>query len=169
MVHQKKDLLDKAFELGKKYEIEYYGCSQCALVAIQDTLNLRNDEVFKASCALAGGLGITGDGTCGALSAAAMAISQIHGRTREDFKDEQKQRMKAYKLTTEVLRRFIEEYGSVICKDIQKKLMGRSYNLWDPEEFKEFEKAGGHKEKCPVVVGNAARWAVEILLMEGLG
>ena len=164
MVRQKKDPLDRAFEMGKEYEIEYYGCSQCVLAAIQDTLNLRNDDIFKAACALAGGLGVTGDGTCGALTGAAMAISQVHGRVREDFKDEQKQRKKVYKLARGLHQKFVEEYGSIICKDIQEKLMGRSYNLWDPEEFKEFEKAGGHKNKCPVVVGNAARWAVEILL-----
>jgi len=168
MTQQKKDLLDRAFALGKRYEIDYYGCSQCALAAIQDTLNLRDDDVFKAACALAGGLGITCDGTCGALSGASMAISQIHGRVREDFKDEKKQRKKAYSLAKELHDKFVEEYGSVICKDIQKKLMGRSYNLWDPEEFKEFEKAGGHADKCPVVVGNATKWAVEILLREGL-
>ena len=44
--------------------------------------------------------------------------------------------------------------------------MGRSYNLWIPEEFKEFEKAGGHTDKYPIVVGNASKWAIEILLRE---
>ena len=30
------------------------------------------------------------------------------------------------------------------------------------------EKAGGHYDKCPVVVANAARWTAEILMAEGL-
>lgn len=166
MGNQKKELLDKAFELGRKYEIEYYGCSQCALAAIQDTLEIRNDDVFKSASALAGGLGVTGNGTCGALSGAVMAIGQIHGRVREDFKDEKKQRKKAYELSRILIEKFANEYESVVCKDVQKKLMGRSYNLWDPEEFKEFEKAGGHTDKCPIVVGNASKWTVEILLGE---
>ena len=46
--------------------------------------------------------------------------------------------------------------------------MGRSFNLWDREDYKAFLEAGGHTDKCPVVVGNAAKWAVEILLREGL-
>ena len=166
MEKQQKKLLDQAFELGRKYEIEYYGCSQCALAAIQDTLKIKNDDIFKSATALAGGLGVTGNGTCGALSGAVMAIGQIHGRVREDFRDEKKQRKKAYELARALIDKFVNEYGSVICKDIQKKLMGRSYDLLDPEEFKEFEKAGGHTDKCPIVVGNASKWTVKILLRE---
>jgi hypothetical protein len=59
--------------------------------------------------------------------------------------------------------KFINEYGSILCKDIQKKIMGRSFNLWDPKDYEEFEKAGGHTDKCPDVVGKAAEWTVEIL------
>lgn len=28
---------------------------------------------------------------------------------------------------------------------------------------KSFEKAGGHQDKCPVVVGKACAWAIEII------
>ncbi|MCW3975272.1 MAG: C-GCAxxG-C-C family protein [Candidatus Bathyarchaeota archaeon] len=166
MENHKKELLDKAFELGRKYEIEYYGCSQCALASIQETLKIRNDDIFKSASALAGGLGVTGNGTCGTLSGAVMAIGQIHGRVREDFKDEKKQRKKAYELARILIEKFVNGYGSVICKDVQKKLMGRSYNLWIPEELKEFEKARGHTDKCPIVVGNTSKWAIEVLLRE---
>ncbi|WP_455281762.1 C-GCAxxG-C-C family (seleno)protein [[Eubacterium] cellulosolvens] len=62
--------------------------------------------------------------------------------------------------------RFIEEYGSVICKDVQTKIMGRSYDFWNPKEREEFDKAGGHTEKCPDVVGKAAKWTIEILMDE---
>jgi len=41
---------------------------------------------------------------------------------------------------------------------------GRSYNLLDPKEYEELEKARGHSEKCPSVVGKATRWTVELLL-----
>ena len=34
----------------------------------------------------------------------------------------------------------------------------------DPEDYAEFEKLGGHVDKCPVVSGNVARWAAEILI-----
>jgi hypothetical protein len=41
--------------------------------------------------------------------------------------------------------------------------MGRSFNLWDEEEKRSFENAGGHKDKCPVVVAKACAWTAEII------
>jgi len=43
--------------------------------------------------------------------------------------------------------------------------MGRSFYLFDPEQFQDFEKAGSHNDKCPSVVGNATRWVVDIMLV----
>jgi len=61
--------------------------------------------------------------------------------------------------------KYIQEYGSVLCRDIQTRVFGRPYYLADPEEFKKFEDAGGHGDKgCPEVVGKAARWMAEVIL-----
>ena len=62
--------------------------------------------------------------------------------------------------------KFVEEYDSPLCKDVQKKIFGRSFNLLDPKEYEEFEKAGAHVDKCPDVSGKVARWTAEILLNE---
>jgi hypothetical protein len=59
--------------------------------------------------------------------------------------------------------RFVEEYGSILCKNIQKKIMGRSYNLWISRDFEEFISSGGHTIRCPDVVGKAAKWTVALL------
>jgi len=64
--------------------------------------------------------------------------------------------------------RFVEEFGSCFCKDVQKRIFRRSYNLWDPEDYKEFEKAGAHVDKCPSISGKVAKWCVEIILEEKL-
>jgi hypothetical protein len=42
-------------------------------------------------------------------------------------------------------------------------------NLEDMEEFAKLEAAGGHSDlsKCPRIVGNAARFTLEILLDKG--
>jgi hypothetical protein len=76
--------------------------------------------------------------------------------------------MKSSKLSKEIREKFIDEYGSVICNDIQKEIFGKSYNLCDPNEFIAFEEAGGHDDKCPSVTGNAAKWATKVLLDEGI-
>ena len=53
--NRKNELMEKAFQLGFDYEKTYRGCSQCTIAAIQDTLDIREDNVFKAATGLAGG------------------------------------------------------------------------------------------------------------------
>jgi hypothetical protein len=40
------DTADKAYELGKKYERVYRGCSRCVVAALQDAFGIRNEDVF---------------------------------------------------------------------------------------------------------------------------
>jgi hypothetical protein len=82
-----EEILKKAFDLGFEYEKVYMGCSQCVLAAIQDLFEKKNDEVFRAASGLAGGVGLCGDGCCGAYTGGVMALSQLYGRTREKFLD----------------------------------------------------------------------------------
>lgn len=164
MARPKEEIVKRAYDLGFNYEKEYVGCCQCTIAAIQDTLGMENDAVFKAGTGLAGGIGATGFGPCGALTGGVMVISSKIGRDRSNFKDPERIRWKSYEIAKKLYDKFVEEYGSGACSDIQQKLMGRSFNLWEPADFEEFEKAGGHTEKCPSVVANAAKWAVELLI-----
>lgn len=93
-----------------------------------------------------------------------MAIGQKYGRERNNLADPEGMRFRAYELAQKLHERFVEEYGSSTCRDIQKRIFGRSYNLLDPAEFQQFEEAGAHRDKCPDVVGKGARWTVELLL-----
>lgn len=158
------DITKKAYEKGLSYEREYHGCCQCTIAAIQDTLGVRSDDVFKAGTGLAGGIGATSHGTCGALTGGAMMLSSKIGRDRKNFKDPERIRWKTYELAKKLHDKFVDEYGSGICGDIQRKLMGRSFNLLNPADFDEFCKAGGATDKCPFVVANASKWTVELLL-----
>jgi len=67
-----------------------------------------------------------------------------------------------------LVEHFEKEYGSTMCAQIQERLMGRSFRLYDEDDHKAFIEAGGHDDKCPVVAGKAARWVAEILLEESL-
>jgi C_GCAxxG_C_C family probable redox protein len=163
MDSDKEKKMEKAYELGFKYERDYGSCSQCTFAAVSEILGKESKEIFKAIDGLAGGLGRTSNGTCGALTGGVAKISQRYGR--EDFPN-LGQREKCMTLAKKLHDRFIEEYGSVICKDVQTKIMGRSYDFWNPKEREEFDKAGGHTDKCPDVVGKAAKWTVEILIDE---
>ncbi|MGB9728175.1 MAG: C-GCAxxG-C-C family protein [Nitrososphaeria archaeon] len=164
MSGSKSEILDKVYELAFKYEANYGSCPQCVLRAVGEVLNLKLDDIVKSSHGLAGGTGLSGNGTCGALVGGIMAVCSVYGR---GLKEMGKGRyLKSYSLAKELYDKFVEEYGSCICKDVQTKIFGRSFNLWDPEDFKKFEEMGGHRDKCPAVTGKVARWATEILLRE---
>ena len=156
----------KAYKLGKEYEKTYRGCSQCAIAALQDVLDARNDDVFKAATGLAAGVGLAGDSGCGAYTGAVLVLSSLIGRERNDFSDSGGVRFKTHQLVRKFREKFIQEYGSVICRDIQNKVLGRYYYLPDPQEFEKFHNAGAHDIHCPEVVGKAARWMAEIILEE---
>jgi C_GCAxxG_C_C family probable redox protein len=165
---KKEALLEKAHNLGKEYERTYRGCSQCVIAALQDTLDIRNDHIFKASTGLAGGTGLTCDSGCGAYMGAVLVLGFLCGRERDKFTDPEGIRFRTHQLTRKFREKFIQEYGSVICRDIQNKVMGRYYYLPDPQEFQKFHDAGAHDIHCPEVVGKAAGWMAEILWEEGL-
>ena len=114
-----EDLLEKAYDLGFEYEKTYRGCSQCAIAAIHDTLNIRDDSVFKAGAGLAAGGGLTDIGVCGGYAGAVMVISQLLGRERSNFADPEKVRFKSFALARKFLEQYIQEFGSIICRDIQ--------------------------------------------------
>jgi C_GCAxxG_C_C family probable redox protein len=164
MTEEKEKLIQKAFHLGEKYEQKYTGCAQTAIAAIFDTLDIWNDDVFKSASGLADGLGLTGDGTCGALVGACMVIGYLFGRDRKHIRD-MMYPMKSYALAKELHDQYIEKYSSCRCYDVQQKLMGRTYNLWDPEEMKEAFRSG-MMEHCSKVVGNVASLAVKLILSQ---
>jgi C_GCAxxG_C_C family probable redox protein len=162
MKNQKDEILDRAFKFGQEYEREYTGCAQTVIAAIFDALGIWSEDVFRAASGLADGLGLSGNGSCGALVGASMVISFKFPRERENFSDMLRP-MKAYALVKELHDRFVAEFGSCRCYDVQKKLMGRTYNLWDPDELAQAFQ-DGMVNHCARVVGTTARMAVEIIL-----
>jgi len=130
-----------------------------------ETLDVGDPNTIRAVDALAGGTTLSTEGTCGALVGGLLAISSISGRKYSDFKLGKKKR-KVFRYTKKLYDKFVEEYGSPICKDIHKKIFGRTFNLLNLKEYAEFEKAGAHIDKCPVVSGKVARWTAEIILDE---
>ena len=163
-----QEIAEKAYELGKKYEKKYGGCSQCVVAALQDAFDIQNPAIFKAASGLAAGGGGYTDGNCGAYTGALMMLSSLRGRERNDLEGTAGRMFESFQLAGEIHNRFIQEYGSVICRDIHMKVFGRPFYLNDPDEFKKFEAAGAHEVHCPEVVGKAARWAAELIVEKNL-
>ena len=127
-------------------------------------MGIVDDAVFKAGHALAGGGALTTQGTCGALVGALLAVSSQFGRDKANFG--RGRYLKNSQPAKRIFDRFVAEFDSPICGQVQAKMMGRAFDMWDGDDFKAFEAAGGHVDKCPVVAGFAAGLAVEILLEE---
>jgi len=157
-----EEIIEKAYELSKGYEQKCTGCAQSAVAGLLDALGIESEDVFKAASGLADGIGLTGDGSCGALTGCSMVIGLVFGRERKDHQDMMKP-MKSYLMCKEILDDFIDRYGSCRCYDIQEKLMGRTYNLYEPKELEEAFKSG-MMDQCSEVVGNAARKTAELIL-----
>ena len=153
----------KAYERGHYYEKTYRGCSQCSIAAIQDVFDIRNDDIFKSATGLSGGSALSTEGSCGGYVGAIMVMGHIVGRERDKFDDPEGVRYKTHELAGKLRQKFIDEYGSIICRNIQTKVMGRPYYLADKQEAEKFHNAGAHDIYCPDVVGKAARWMAEIL------
>ncbi len=159
-----EELSKEAYEAAYKYEREYGNCPQCVIAAVQDVIGGIEGAIFKSAHALAGGGALKGSGTCGALTGGMMAISAFFGREREDFA---KSNMKNYKIAKKLFERFEEEFGSPICTEVQKEVMGKSFDIWDPVDYREFEGEGGHDDKCPFVAASVAKWTVLLILSRG--
>lgn len=159
-------MTEEARRLASDYEKRCTGCAQSVVAGLIDALGLEDagEGVFRAASGLADGIGLTGDGSCGALTGGCMVIGLLFGRERKDHQDMMKP-MRSYLMCKELHGDFIERYGSCRCFDIQEKLMGRTFNMYDPEQLKEAF-SSGMMEHCSGVVGNAAAKAAELILAQ---
>lgn len=154
--------LKQVREAGFKAERNVRGCAQCVLLAVKDIYDVPPD-LFKAASGLMGGIAMTSEGPCGAFMGGAMLISHIFGRSLDNLSDKQSTRRAA-----EHVRKFKEnfdaEYGTFLCAGVLRKIMGQGgFKFYMPEEMARFESLGGHDDKCPSVVANAAGWLAKTI------
>jgi C_GCAxxG_C_C family probable redox protein len=165
MMESVDQIISKAESLGFKYEAERGSCPQCVLAALHETIGIGDGNLIRSADSLAGGTALSTQGTCGALVGGMLALGFLEGRNYEDFSLGKRNRL-VFKFVKKLYNRFLKEYGSPLCKDVQKKIFGRSYILLDTKEYSEFEEAGAHRDKCPSVAGNVTKWTAEIILNE---
>ena len=69
-----------------------------------------------------------------------------------------------------VYDRFMKDYGDIHCAQIQQELYGRAFWLEDEGEHDKLLETidlSDPKRNCYSLVGNTARWVMEILLDKG--
>jgi hypothetical protein len=143
-----KEIIDRAYQLGREYMEKYGNCAQSTLAAIQDSVPIvpKDQSVFAAITALSGGATPTRNASCGAFTGCGLAIGSVCGRSRASYTARG-----AAPLPGQLLHRvhegFASTYGTVICSGIRPKVQG----------------------KCGEVVGKAAAWCAEALLKQFSG
>ena len=171
----REDLLQKVYDLGVAYETYSHSCSQSTVAAIYRVVDMP-EALVKASCSNAGGTALSMVGTCGGLVGGIMALDYFFGRPFELMSDNEliqdpnvNALFAAQPMARALTDKYVQEYGTITCINIQRQLYDRFFYLEDMEEFEKFDEAGGHSnpEKCPRIVGNAAMWTMEILLDNG--
>ena len=155
------ELKEKIFNLGVETEAKYGGCAQCVLRTLSQTVLDIDPAVIKSATALMAG-GIRSGNSCGAFTGGLMAIASVTGRETTEMENAQAVADTAVP-ARKFFQKFIDEYGSVNCRDIQYKIMGKNYRMYDPEDLQRFLDDGGHDDKCTHVVGKAAVWVAEVL------
>ncbi|MFA5077868.1 MAG: C-GCAxxG-C-C family protein [Dehalococcoidia bacterium] len=162
MEKSRQEIKDTAFALAKKYEFENGNCAQSVFAGVMESLGVENEDIFRAATGFADGIGLSGDGHCGTLSGAVLAISCLYGRKKEEFHRRGKM-MKALLICRELESRFNGIYGTCRCHDLQVKFYGRFFNLMTTEDLEAALKAGV-LERCSSLAGEVASMAVELIL-----
>lgn len=165
----KDEIIKKANELAIQYEAKYKGCGQCTFLAIIDALRGggleiipkdMEDRFFSGICVLTAGVGLSGDGTCGAVASGALVLGLALGIQQETF-NERSFRENCATVRNTLLNRYYQEYNSILCKDVQRKFFGKAWDLARDDMSIEFL---GISRGCTIT--QTAMWTTEIILDE---
>jgi len=122
-------------------------------LSLMEVFDIKSDLFPNITTGFSGGIGRRGS-VCGALIAAIMVIGirngRSHGQDLESFQ-------KSLSLSTQVLDRFLDEYGSEKCLDIT------GFRLNDPEQYQEWLEQGG-REKCIELVKKVSVFTARIAI-----
>lgn len=135
-----EEIVEKAYKLGYDFEKTHGGCCRCIVAALQNSIGFipEDKDLFRAASCLDGGATPTGIQNCGAFTGTGMVIGWLCGI------DKFGNTKLSHRLIRQVYKQFETEYGSVLCKDVRKKI----------------------NHNCPEVVARAAKWTAEVLLRQ---
>lgn len=152
-------LAQQAYDKALQYELDYGCCPQCVLAAVQETVGVIDDSVIKASHGLSGGGALSGKGACGALTGGLVALSARRGRDRDKL--DRGRFINNFRKGDELVERFRAEFGGITCEELQRQFTGRTWDMWQADQYQAFSEARGHQ--CAVATATVTRWVVEML------
>lgn len=135
--------IEKALEIYK----QRFNCSQAVFTAFRQAEQMTEGMALKLSTVFGAGVGCTGEGLCGAVSGALMAISMKHGRGDVQSVDA---KVRTYEMARQFMSDFEARQGSCLCKGLLGIGIGTPEGMARAVELKLFE------TKCVEVVRTAA-------------
>lgn len=142
---------------SKKAEKLFYdgfNCAQAVLLAFSDVTRLDDDTAARLSSSFGGGIGRMRE-VCGAVSGACMVLGLVNGYSSPSNTMAKKEH---YHLIQEFAKRFREENGSIICRELLSGVNVKKGGA--PEERSE---AYYKKRPCPELVRISAEILDEML------
>ncbi len=137
---------------AEKLFYEGYNCAQAVFCAFSDVTGFETEEAARLASSFGGGMGRLRE-VCGAVSGALLVLGAVRGYSEPGVPEEKKRH---YETVREFARRFSEEFGSIVCREL---LAGAGATVavgGDPEpRTPEFYK----KRPCPALIRRAAEIA----------
>ena len=164
LLTNKHEILERVQLRAEEYNHFARNCARSTALAVMEEFGWGNMDIIKALSPFPG-FGGTG-WMCGGVTGGLMALGLYWGS--EDMLDYE--RMGATILAArKFMPRFEAEIGSVVCPEIQEKVIFGRYMdaAGGPEKMEAFARAKGF-EKCSLLPGIGARLASEIII-ESLG
>lgn len=175
----KQELIESALRIGKEEELKYVGCGQSTFSGIVKTFREagvpimereEEEKIFTGMIGLMAGAGCSAKGSCGACSAGAFCVSWALNKSREENHEDLLGTLATVGGTVKetIVNRFVDDYGSPVCRDIQFAKFGKAVdffaqeNKWLVEFLRNTETCEFCEEKnCTIAKGVA--WAVEAI------
>ena len=129
---EKEALVKLSMDVGFQTETDYGNCIQSCLYGLYRAfpdIGITED-MLRGCFGLAGGCGCSLLGTCGALNAAAWAVSLFYGRPVHDLAGDYEA---CHAMIRQITEQFRREYGGVLCNEVMVHNMGAVYDWKTPE------------------------------------
>lgn len=134
---------------------KFISCAYSTVLALQDTFELNDDALLKASGAMTGGIGGRSD-VCGSMIGACLMLGSVCGRGHEDGEDEagKAKLFESSRQAADYYDWFQKANGTVNCREIVTRFgNGTFYDFGIPEQARlAFET--GVAQKCVEHVQN---------------
>jgi C_GCAxxG_C_C family probable redox protein len=130
--------MEKTAETAERRFLEGFSCSQSVFSVFAENEGIDRETALRIASSFGAGMARLGD-TCGAVTGAMMVLGLRFGRTAADDTDAKERN---YRLVHELVDRFKEKYGTVICRD----LLG--FDPASPEAAQRFKEDPEIEKRC---------------------